>query len=285
MLRIILQPTGESTKEDFIREGWASWAEDEKYRKTWEESVGDTVLFTKDNEIFAIATIEALAEDFKTSKGYPLRYIWNNNISYVSIPLSDFNEAVGFKSNYAPRGYRTLKDEQTDDAMAFLNTLSSFIYDENNDESYQDDVQNARSKISEDRAELKKDLVEVGGSQHYPRSPSVAKYALELAHYKCELNENHNTFISRVSNSNYVEAHHLVPLRVSEESFINFDLDVPANIISLCPTCHRMMHNGTVNDINEAIEKLYNKRSGRLKKVGLDITSDELKSIYKSDLQ
>ena len=57
-------------------------------------------------------------------------------------------------------------------------------------------------------------------------------------------------------------------------------MDVRANIISLCPTCHRKLHSGIKEDVDEILEVLYRKREARLKKVGLGITLDELKYIY-----
>ncbi|MFE4354224.1 hypothetical protein [Peribacillus butanolivorans] len=42
-------------------------------------------------------------------------------------------------------------------------------------------------------------------------NPSVAKEALELVNYRCEIDPFHETFISEVTGDNFVEAHHLIP--------------------------------------------------------------------------
>ena len=117
----------------------------------------------------------------------------------------------------------------------------------------------------------------------YPRDKQEKQEALNLANYKCEVDEKHTTFIAHSTNKNYVEGHHLIPINQYAE--FEHDVDVRANIISLCPTCHRKLHSGIKKDIDELLEKLHHKRIDRLKKVGLDITIDELKYIYAGDIK
>ncbi|MEG0664633.1 MAG: hypothetical protein RR483_06005, partial [Clostridia bacterium] len=50
--------------------------------------------------------------------------------------------------------------------------------------------------------------------------------------YKCEINPEHETFHN--GRHPYMEGHHLIPM--SQQDFYTFSLDVPPNIISLCPT-------------------------------------------------
>lgn len=116
----------------------------------------------------------------------------------------------------------------------------------------------------------------------YPRNKQYKKDALELANFKCELEPNHITFTSKFTNDNYVEGHHLIPM-AKYETF-NYSIDVKANIVSLCPTCHRMLHSGLREDINKAIKILYENRKDRLNSSGLNITLDELQNIYEEDI-
>lgn len=74
-----------------------------------------------------------------------------------------------------------------------------------------------------------------------------------------------------------IEAHHLIP--IGEQSKFSFSLDVDANIVSLCPNCHRKLHHG--KDIKEDLFKLFNARKDLLKKSGIEITFDELLELYK----
>jgi len=118
---ILLQPTGTDTKENFIDGKYESWAEKEDYKYIWEKSIGNIVLFIKNNFIFAIATIEDIKEDFETNKAYPLRYIWNDNIQFVNIPLDKFNIIVGYEAKFTPRKFMSIKQENLSDATNFIN--------------------------------------------------------------------------------------------------------------------------------------------------------------------
>jgi hypothetical protein len=118
---ILLQPTGDNTKDDFKEGEYTSWAEKEDYEYIWEKSIGDTVLFIKNNFIFAIATIENIKEDYKTNKKYPLRYIWNDNIQFVNIPLDEFNIVVGYEPKFTPRKFMSIRQENLTDATNLIN--------------------------------------------------------------------------------------------------------------------------------------------------------------------
>ena len=52
-------------------------------------------------------------------------------------------------------------------------------------------------------------------------------------------------------------------------------LDVYANIICLCPLCHKRIHFGVKKDRQLLITKLYNERAERLVNSGLDINREE----------
>lgn len=71
-------------------------------------------------------------------------------------------------------------------------------------------------------------------------------------------------FISSVTGENYVEAHHLVPIKYSD-LFDGINIDVEENIISLCVVCHKKLHHGNLDDIIPIITKLYNERNEALK--------------------
>ena len=110
----------------------------------------------------------------------------------------------------------------------------------------------------------------------WTRNPAVSAAALSYAGFHCEIDEEHPSFIRRKNNLNYVEPHHLVPMKYSD--VFDVSLDVPANIVSLCSNCHNEIHYG--KNYERLIEKLYEKRKDLLKKVGIDITLDELKEMY-----
>jgi 5-methylcytosine-specific restriction protein A len=116
------------------------------------------------------------------------------------------------------------------------------------------------------------------GRNVWKRNPSVAKEALEKANYRCEINPEHKTFISEVTGKNFVEAHHLVPMNL--QSKFSWSLDVPGNIVSLCPNCHRQIHHATVQEKRKIIKNLYEKRVSLLKAFGIIISFEELLDSY-----
>ena len=257
MHRIILQPTGGDTQKNFIEEGYISWAikDTPNFRKIWQESIGNIVLFVNKGNIFAIAKVDAIKEEHE--KDYPLRYCWNENIKYVDLPIDEFNKIVGYKSNFSPRGYMLAREYNIDKVFEFLE-----IYEEGSDKTPRE----------------KKPLININGKEEYPRDENIKNHALKDAHYQCELDESHISFISQKTAKNYVEGHHLIP--VNQHSKFKYDLDVSENIISLCPECHRMLHHAEKRQIRSGLSKLLEQRSDALKEVGLDISLDELVEVY-----
>lgn len=124
------------------------------------------------------------------------------------------------------------------------------------------------------KAEAKPAMVEAS-SRRYARDSHKAKKAIFNAHFKCDIDNDHNSFITKSGNS-YMEAHHLIPMGAQD----NFDvsLDVDANIVSLCPNCHRKLHHGA--SIDNDLLKLFNQRKEKLEKSGIKISFDDLKKYY-----
>jgi len=112
----------------------------------------------------------------------------------------------------------------------------------------------------------------------YPRNKEYAEIALKQANYECEIDSSHKSFLNASTNNQYVEAHHLIPLKY--HSVFKSCLDVPANIISLCPNCHRQLHHASVETIKTLIEMLLNNRLNRLQKCELGISPDHLTRLY-----
>lgn len=115
-------------------------------------------------------------------------------------------------------------------------------------------------------------------SKHYLRDPQVAAYAKQQANYACEFDIRHETFISEISNKQYIEAHHLIPMKYQEQ--FEYPLDIPENIVALCPNCHRAIHHGIKQQKNEIISKLFNTRKKSLQDNGLNIDIIKLLKMY-----
>lgn len=110
----------------------------------------------------------------------------------------------------------------------------------------------------------------------YPCDRNVAMNALSHANYRCEVDQNHKTFLRKNLDINYTESHHLIPMIYSD--LFNVSLDVEENIISLCSNCHSLLHYG--RDFENILEKLYNERIDDLNRVGINITFEQLLNMY-----
>ena len=86
----------------------------------------------------------------------------------------------------------------------------------------------------------------------FKRNPELAKKSILLANYQCDLDKSHKSFITK-NGKPYMEAHHLIPL--STQDYFDYSLDVDANIVCLCPNCHRKLHYG--DNITSDLIKLY----------------------------
>ncbi len=91
--------------------------------------------------------------------------------------------------------------------------------------------------------------------------------ALANAHYQCEYDPSHVTFIGKSTGLPFVEAHHLIPMKNQPE--YEYSLDIEANIVALCPNCHRKIHLGKESDMEEMKQKLLKWRNNRLKRSGI----------------
>lgn len=153
------------------------------------------------------------------------------------------------------------------------------------EEKYQINIVNAlkfnhidQEKIIDKPVE-KPEYMKIGYNKIWKRNPNLASKAVANSHFLCEFDNNHQHFISRFNQKNYVEAHHIIPMKFQEE--FNISLDVHANIISLCLICHKKLHYGTFSDKEEILEKIYMLRIERLNACGIFLTVDDLYDFYK----
>lgn len=111
----------------------------------------------------------------------------------------------------------------------------------------------------------------------WSRSDVIKRQAIKAAAYSCELNREHRTFISAKSNRQYMEGHHIIPM--AKQNYFENSLDVYANILSVCPVCHKMLHYGLREDRKKALEIIYAKRAERLGNSGIQISHDKFMEI------
>lgn len=131
------------------------------------------------------------------------------------------------------------------------------------------------------KPERKKELSKGhSGKDVYPRDEKRSINALKKADYQCEFDQSHETFIRKKDGHPYTEPHHIIPL-CRYNDFL-YDLDVEANIVSLCSNCHNLVHYGI--EYQEMLRKLYEQRKELLVKAGLDISFAKLKEYYEITL-
>lgn len=112
-------------------------------------------------------------------------------------------------------------------------------------------------------------------TRKFKRDPLKAKRAIVYSNYKCNIDNFHKSFMTK-RNFPYMEAHHLIPLSAQDQ--FDVSLDVEANIVCLCPNCHKRLHYG--KDIKGLLLKLYDYRVGFLKESGIDISFETLIKLY-----
>lgn len=108
----------------------------------------------------------------------------------------------------------------------------------------------------------------------WKRSTILRAQVLVMANYMCEIDKNHQTFIAEKTNKAYMESHHLIPMKLQND--FDYSLDIYANIICLCPVCHRQIHYGLKKDRRNLIQMLYDKRAERLGNSGISISREEM---------
>ena len=124
----------------------------------------------------------------------------------------------------------------------------------------------------------KPNKVKASRSEKYSRSDGVSADAHKKANFICEVNATHTTFCSKAKEMPYVEPHHLIP--ISRQDDFDFSIDVPENIISLCPNCHRLIHYAMDKDKKSLLIRFYKQRRDRLKDRGISISLKRLFSYY-----
>ena len=111
------------------------------------------------------------------------------------------------------------------------------------------------------------------GIKKWKRSALVRDQSIHYARYLCEVDSRHETFISASTGRRYMEGHHLIAMQ-NQESFKN-SLDVYANIICLCPICHRRLHFATDDQKRPSLFQLYDARKDRLANSGIRLSKEE----------
>lgn len=128
--------------------------------------------------------------------------------------------------------------------------------------------------VKDEPKELKKTTDKI--SESFTRDRSVVEHALFAAKYLCEGDCGSELFTRKDGKTSYTEAHHLIPLEFQQ--YFDYSLDVEANVVSLCPRCHRLLHYGLDNEV--LLKVLYEKRIERLIRCKISISYEKLMLLY-----
>lgn len=109
------------------------------------------------------------------------------------------------------------------------------------------------------------------------KNAMIARQSMEVANYRCEYDPEHETFDTN-NGKPYVEVHHLIPIK--EQDRFNFYLDNSANIVVLCPNCHKAIHMGSDEVKEKMLRKLFYPRAEKLESKGIELTFSQLKEMY-----
>ena len=105
------------------------------------------------------------------------------------------------------------------------------------------------------------------------RDRIIVNQVMKAEGYLCEIDFHHKTFIAKSTEMPYMEAHHLIPLKLQYN--LDKSLDVYANLVVLCPTCHRLLHFAKNDEKKSTLEKLFEERQDRLYDSGIKIQRNE----------
>lgn len=130
------------------------------------------------------------------------------------------------------------------------------------------------------KAELDR-IIPIVSEDMYPPSRRLKSVASALIRedYKCEADSSHVTFTDRSTGKPYIEVHALVPLNY-QEKFKASLRGASANMICLCPTCHKMIRNADDSVREEMLLKLYMKHKDELKEAGIEVSMMQILKWY-----
>ena len=110
----------------------------------------------------------------------------------------------------------------------------------------------------------------------WKRDAKIAKEALKVSGYECELFPEQSTFTSKFTGKPFMEVHHLIPMK--HQSNFTMSLDVIENLCILNPTAHRLVHHAEYGELEPHLYNLFTKREEFLST--LNVHWDDLKTIY-----
>lgn len=222
------------------------------------------------------------SREFKDTDGvlkYATYSIKSDNLTIIDDSTCEFiidRRKYDMRMFRKQRSYLENKPELKEKIIAFICGLEHA--------NYQRQLQNAKpasEDASKRHSQRPDQIASSNGIQYVVRNQSIAKKILDNNNYRCAIDSNHSTFQTRLGVA-YMEAHHLIPCTVSNSQRFQkkSKLDREENIVCLCPTCHRAVHYGEINEKRKKLKILFEKQKDKLESVGLNLSFDELMELY-----
>ena len=234
-----------------LNQGWTQYEEEfgiKEGRKVVLRNSNLAREIIKGAEGFSFDPIDLKAQ-WDLAKGYELTNICSKYYSASDLPedpelVHDLRNLMGV--------YRELKGAIGFDILAIGNSLE--------EEHFQEEAQKGkRVELPNGPIPKKARKEKTSTSSSSSRDPNMSYTAIEKAGYQCENDVEHETFISAKTNHPFVEAHHLIPMQYQDD--FEHSIDVPENIISLCPNCHRAFHHAEDELMKKLVKKFYAQRA------------------------
>lgn len=246
---------------------------------------GTLVLFQWDSSLIASAILEEVIKYASPNPdGYTgsYRFIPSSIATFIPISLKDIQQS-GVPLERFSNAKKIIDTVYFNNIMYLL--IAKEILFTSHVSELEDQNEIERAEINNDKIEdIPVKRIRINNTklnQKWSRSKVVAKKALIASDYTCEYDRSHQYFISKITKKNYVEAHHLIPMEFQDD--FECSLDVNANIVTLCPVCHKRIHHESITQSKEMIKTLYTQRIDRINKSGIPISFKKLLTYYRSN--
>ena len=227
------------------------------------EYLSDGKVLIHKNSQFAKVIHESLISGGRTER----LYLESSGLLKNGILSQDyiFSSSSSAASAIAGHNRNGLLEFKTVDGLTLGEFLNSVSQDDNSSNEFpsiadKDDeiIETYDGEITETPPEEKIK----NGVRYFQRNERAKKIALMQSGDRCAVPTCKHVIFKTKTGRVYLESHHLIPISVSNEFSVN--IDIPENIICLCPSCHREIHHG--ENSKQMIIELYEERKEALEK-------------------
>lgn len=303
----LLEPEKRKTLDGMERLNVWGVKKGERLSKAWEElPIGaKTLIYSEGRYVYAATVFEKVRNEILAEKIWGLdsdgltweHLLFLEDVTPVKIDRLEFNALFGYKGNHYPQGFKKVSEDRLGERLKIHGTIDDILLLLNKgipvseealdiEADYHSEINERRGnskkyETDSDKAPSKKTKKALRKSIYvlaWERDVNVARRALSNASYRCEIAPEHLTFQVKKSGHQFMEAHHLIPMR--EQYHIVHNIDVVSNVVSLCPNCHRKIHHADSETKKSMLRGLYKSRQEALHEEGLSFTFEELLNFY-----